>query len=70
MQARLSGIARVALAWVMLVGVVNTGLYYVRLERFLPFHPWMQIMLDSGYLLAPKTIELILRSERRQFLEM
>jgi len=58
-QAHLSDVARVALALVMLIGVVNTALYYVRPELFPAFHPWMQVMLDSGYLLVPKAIELM-----------
>lgn len=51
--------ARFALAFVMAVGAVNMLAYYVHPEWFPPLHPFMQTMVDTGYLLVPKLLELV-----------
>jgi hypothetical protein len=51
--------ARLALAIAMLVGAINMAVYYVAPELFPPFHPLMQLLVQTGYLLVPKLLELV-----------
>jgi putative oxidoreductase len=51
--------ARIGLALLMFMGALNMVAYYVRPTLFPPFHPFMQTLVDSGYLLVPKLLELL-----------
>jgi hypothetical protein len=50
--------ARFALAALMFSGSANMFLYWIDPTLFPPLHPFMQELVDSGYLLVPKVLEL------------
>jgi putative oxidoreductase len=58
MLLRTCTIARYALALLMLIGTVNMVIELVHPGFFPAHHPFMQLLIDSRYLLVPKLLEL------------